>query len=284
MPDPLYTADNVRLAYQLNWSLAIFWTQPAVEPNAWLQQLKDATEPDGVRILEHRVARPNVSQFLLSTKSHVSPAMCIRSVKGRLQYLVRSKVPKAFRRNYSIQSLGSANQQEVERYVASQVDHHPMADARVQAMLAKYQFTDPGVDLTRTRRSSYGEFIYNLHLVVVHRERFVEIREEHFRTTLNMLQGAAREKQHLLSRTGLLVDHVHWTVGCDIQEAPLDVGLRYMNNLAYAHGMRALFQYGFYVGTFGPYDLDAVRHSLAAQSSFRRDEPGGDASGSTPSR
>ena len=74
-----------------------------------------------------------------------------------------------------------------------------------------------------------------------------------------MLQGAARKKDHLLSRIGLLVDHVHWTVGCGIDETPLEIGLGYLNNLAFAHEMKPLYQFGFYVGTFGPYDMNAVR-------------------------
>jgi hypothetical protein len=151
-----------------------------------------------------------------------------------------------------------------------------MADPRLGAVLAPYQFADEGVDLGRPRHSSHGTFIYNLHLVAVNQQRFAEPRDDCYRRTLEMLQLAAAKKRHLLARVGLLVDHVHWTVGCGIQESPLEVGLSYLNNLAYALGMRPMFQFGFYVGTFGPYDMNAVRRVLADQSSFRRGEPGGD--------
>src|SRR5208337_3595514 len=107
MPDPIYTAENVRLAYELRWSVAVFWTQAAPTAASWLGPLQDGTEPDGVRILEHRFTKDNVSQFLVSTRPHVTPAQCLRSVKGRLQHLVRAALPKAFRRNYSIRSLGA---------------------------------------------------------------------------------------------------------------------------------------------------------------------------------
>ena len=43
-----------------------------------------------------------------------------------------------------------------------------MADPRVDAMLAPYQFADDNLNLEQPRRSSHGEFIYNLHLVAVH--------------------------------------------------------------------------------------------------------------------
>ena len=40
------------------------------------------------------------------------------------------------------------------------------------------------------------------------------------------------------------------------------VALAYMNNLAYAHGMQPLFYHSYYAGTFGTYDLDAIRRLL----------------------
>jgi REP element-mobilizing transposase RayT len=262
MPDPIYTADNVSLAYELRWSVAVFWKQAAPAHTSWLAPLQDATEPDGVRILEHQFTKENVSHFLISTKPQVAPAQCLRSVKGRLQHLVRAALPRAFRRNYSIRSLGSANQQAIEAYVATQMQHHPMADPRIETMLAPYQYADDRIDLGRPRRSSHGEFIYNLHLVAVHEQRFAEVNVDCWRRTVDMLQAAANNKNHLLTRVGLLVDHVHWTIGCGIEESPLALGLSYLNNLAYAHGMRPFYQYGFYVGTFGPYDMNAVRRNL----------------------
>ena len=35
-----------------------------------------------------------------------------------------------------------------------------------------------------------------------------------------------------------------------------------MNNLAFAHAMKAVYEYSFYVGTFGPYDHGAIRRRL----------------------
>lgn len=92
---PIYTPGNCRPAYQLTWSLTVFW-RPETTDAAWLDPLQRATEPDGVRILEHRFVRPGASQFLLSTTPQVSPLAFIRSVKGRLQRLVRRDWPRAF--------------------------------------------------------------------------------------------------------------------------------------------------------------------------------------------
>ena len=40
-----------------------------------------------------------------------------------------------------------------------------------------------------------------------------------------------------------------------MRESPCQVALSYMNNLAYASGMKRAFAFGFYVGTFGEYDI-----------------------------
>lgn len=127
---PIYTAENCRAAYQLNWALAVFWREPTAE-SEWLAELQSAVESDGIRVLRHRFVRPGVSQFVLSTRPALSPQRLVQLVKGRLQL----------------------------------------------------------------------------------------------------------------------------TLGCNVSESPAEVALSYMNNLAYACGMKRLFAFGFYVGTFGEYDL-----------------------------
>jgi len=52
---------------------------------------------------------------------------------------------------------------------------------------------------------------------------------------------------------------VHLTLGAPYERSPEEIALSYLNNLAYAHGMQPVYQFGYYVGTFGEYDMDAVR-------------------------
>jgi REP element-mobilizing transposase RayT len=228
----------------------------------WLVALKAATEADGVRILEHRFRNPEISQFLTSTTPDSAPPQIVRSLKGRLQYLLREQLPKAFRRNYSIHSVGSADLTAVEAYVAAQLEHHRMADDRVQLRLAKHQIHCPEVDLSLPVRGSHGEYHYNLHIVLVHAERWTEVRDDALTAIREMVMKASRTKGHRLSRAGILADHVHLLLGCNLNEAPQEVALGYFNNLAYAQGMRPVYQYGFYVGTVGAYDLGAIRRNL----------------------
>ena len=255
---PLYTPDNVTPAYQLNWGLTIFWRQAPIPDNAWLAPLKDVTEPDGVRILKHQFTTGDSSQFFISTKPHVSPSRTIWSVKGRLQNLVRRQRPQAFQRNYCVRSIGSVTRAVIEQYVANQLARHPTADPDVQQRLARFQRTFPDVDLSQPVFSAHGEYWYNLHLVIVNEERWREIREEVWQRLSDTIDAVAVKYGHRLSRVGLLPDHIHLTMGCPIERSPEDIALSFVNNLAYACGMKPMFKYGYYVGTFGEYDRGAV--------------------------
>jgi REP element-mobilizing transposase RayT len=250
--------------------LTIFW-RAAPQRNDWFSELAAALEPDGIRLLGHRFESPDTSQFAISTQSHVTPLLVVQRVKGRLQHLGRGRWPKAFRGNYALRSFGHVTREVVERYVAGQVDHHPMADPRVVERLRRYQVVNDDVDLAQPQRTSQGLFWHNLHVVLVHRERWMEIREDVLRGIQEMIVSASRAKGYLLSRAGILPDHVHLTLGCPIDVAPVDVALGFLNNLAYVHGMRPLFQFGGFVGTFGEYDSRVV----VSETSLRRDEPAG---------
>lgn len=260
-PQPLYTPANCTPSYRLTWSLAVFWraAMPALD---WLAQLRADLAPDGIHLLEHHAASENVSQFLLSSMPHRSPADIVRLVKGRLQYLVRAVHPKPFRRNYSICSVGPAGREEVEGYVRSQLVHHHMADPRVQGTLERLQVTRRSVDLSQIQFSAHGEFIHNLHLVFVHEARWAEVREEELALNNETVLRVAEKKGHRVSAIGVFADHMHVSVGCDIADSPGAVAMSYMNNLVYRHGMRPLYQNGYYAGTFGEYDLWAIRRRL----------------------
>jgi hypothetical protein len=68
-----------------------------------------------------------------------------------------------------------------------------------------------------------------------------------------MVLGACSSKGYLLSRGAILPDHVHLALGCPFDVAPEDVAIGFLNNLSYAHGMKAVYQYGAFLGTFGEY-------------------------------
>lgn len=258
MPAPIYTSENCRPAYQLRWSLALFCEQDIPPSSEWLELLKTAVERDAVRILEHN-AHENVRFFLLSTRPDVSPPQIVKSVKGRLQNLIQSQAPHAFRRNFRLTSVGDATRVTIEAYVRGQLGHHRMADERVDQMLADFQFEFPDVDLSIPQRSAHGEYLCNLHVVLVQAERWNEVRADRLQSTADMILKAARAKEHRLSRLSLLADHMHFTIGVPYESTPAEIALGYMNNVAFTHGMTALFSPSYFLGTFGEYAMNAAR-------------------------
>ena len=256
--DPVYTTDVCRFSCPLQWGLTVFWRED-MPPDDWLPVLSTALEPDGIRVLGHRHESSTVSQFMLSTLPQVSPSTIVQRVKGRLQYCVRDQRPKALRGNFALRSVGNETRAVVERYVAKQVEHHPIADPRVVARLERLQIAIPEVDLREPQRTSQGLFWYNLHLVLVHRDRWMDINEESLQAICSMILRASAAKCYLLSRGGILPDHLHLTLGCPFEVAPIDVALGFLNNLAYVHGMKPVYQYGGFIGTFGEYDNRAVK-------------------------
>ena len=75
------------------------------------------------------------------------PELIPARVEGRLQHLLRATVPKAFQRDYALRSIGSTKREKLEKFVAGQVDHHPMAAPRVHERLQRYQINQPDIDL-----------------------------------------------------------------------------------------------------------------------------------------
>jgi REP element-mobilizing transposase RayT len=260
--DPLYTPANCVPAYQLRWSLSLFSTAELPSAAAWSEAVRESIERDGVRLLEQRFYAPNVWQFLLSTRPDVAPPAIVKSVKGRLQHLVQGSCPSAFRRNVSLTSIGDAKRETVEAYIANQLGHHRMADPRVQQRLAAFQLSFPAVDLSIPQFSSHGRYLYNLHLVLVHEDRWCDVSEDRLTVTNEMIQRVAAKKGHRLSRAAILADHLHLALGCWVDESPDVVALAYLNNLAYTHGMQPIYQFSYFVGTFGEYDIEAVRRAL----------------------
>ena len=257
-PQAVYSGENIEVAYQLDWSLTIFWRKP-LWTDDWFESLHAAMEPDGIRLLKHRFSEPHISLFLVSTKPDVLPINIPRRVKGRLQHLVRDRVKKPFQRNYDLRSVGSTTREKLEGYLGSQLEHHPEEDRKVYWMLADMQVIRPDVDLSQPRFTSHGRFWSNLHVVMVNDWRWRETNAQNIERVRAMLIRAAEKKQHLLSRIAILPDHVHLLLGTNLEESPLSVGLSYMNNVAFVYDMQPILKPGCFIGTFGEYDLGAIQ-------------------------
>ena len=133
-----------------------------------------------------------------------------------------------------------------------------MADLRVQAAFKRNQIHSPQVDLSRPRQGDHALYWYNLHIMLVHAERFREVREQRIATRRAMIDGVCEKHGYLLSRAGIVSDHIHLTLGGVPSQSHDEIAVRFMNNLAYCEGMKPAFEFGYYAGTFGEYDLGVI--------------------------
>ena len=263
-PDPIYTAENCRFSHPLNWGVSVFWREPCSD-DAWFPDLAAAVEPDGLKLKSHRFTENGVSQFVVATTPEVAPVKIVQRIKGRLQHLVRADRPKALKRNFALHGFGKVTRDVVEKFVAGQLGHHRMAEAEVQRRLEKYQISCFDVDLSQPQKTSHGLFWYSLHLVLVHQDRWNEIRESVLAKVNRRIRAVSEKKGYLLREAGILPDHIHILVGCPFELSPLEVSLRFLNNLAHVQGMKPIYQFGGFVGTVGEYSFRALSEGDSAQ-------------------
>lgn len=227
-----------------------------------VEYLKPVWESDGIRVLEFVQVRPALLQFYLSSSPTISPSEMVRCMKGRLQHEVRTTQPIHFRRNYQLNSVGSAKGDVLDRYVQNQTSNHPMAQNRVQSMFEELQFHDARIDLAAPRTNAHGRFVVSLHLVIETEGGWRDVRRARLESYSHTIRKSCEKHRWLLSRVGILANHIHVLLGAEVTDCPEKVALSLLNNLAFSQSMKPIFKFSYYVGTFGPYDRGAIWNSV----------------------
>lgn len=262
-PQPLYApATLTGTAYHLRYTWS-GWpssgTFPASISEHVFRGLDEAWEGDGLRRLEQEW-RPDMIQFTFSVKPSVSPVFFAARVKGRLEHALRlAGMPVAFSRKVAVRTIGKNTRDEVEAYIRRQVEKEPLADPRFREFLREFTVVDPQVDLSQPTASNSGRYWYNLHLVLVVVERYRFCDRASLTTLRDWSLRIGRKKGYGISTLSVMPDHVHVAMRGDIAHSPEEIALGFMNNLAYAFGQKPIWQAGYYVGSFGEYDMGAVR-------------------------
>jgi REP element-mobilizing transposase RayT len=272
-PQPLYDINNANPAYHLRYS----WTgwpsdgPFATCPSELLDTLDEGFQKDGLRLLEHRWA-PDLVQLLLSAAPTISPVMLAQRVKGRLDHAIRqAKLTLAFSRKLAVRSVGENRRVDVERYIQEQVRRERFADPNFERKLNSFSIVNADVDLAEPTASARGRYWYNLHLVLVTDFRYRITDIDKLALLRDTCDRIAAKKEYAISTLSLMPDHLHVALRGNIEHSPTEIGRCFQNNLAYAVGER-LWADGFYVGTFGEYNMDAVRKLAQENLSHHPDE------------
>jgi REP element-mobilizing transposase RayT len=260
---PLYTAANLRPpAYHLRYTWSGWPSSgpfPEVPPpNLW-DALDAAWENDGLRRLEQTWSKELI-QFTFSVRPQVAPVFFAGRVKGRLQHALRKAgLPTAFSRKVAVGTIGKNHRAEVEAYIERQVDRAQFADRRYRELLRDFTVADPSVNLAAPTETNSGRYWYNLHLVLVIEARYRMSDPACLPTIRDWALKIAAKKGCALSRLSVMPDHLHASLRGNIAHSPEDLALAFLNNLAYALGQRPVWEPCYYAGTFGEYDMGAVR-------------------------
>jgi REP element-mobilizing transposase RayT len=125
--------------------------------------------------------------------------------------------------------------------------------------LHPFTVADPAVDLSRPSATTSGRYWYNLHLILVHAERWRNSAPEWLGKIRDQSFRIAARKGYAVSRLSVVPDHVHFSLRGNIEHSPEQIVLAFQNNLAYTLGQVRVWQATYYAGTFGEYDMNAVR-------------------------
>ena len=262
-PQPIYTLQNVRNpAYQLRFSWSC-WPSQTVFPDPpaedMMKDLAAKWEDDGIRKLEYQWS-PELIQYTVSVKPHVAPVFLAARMKGRLQYALRqSGTPVDFSRKHSVRSLGDARSVDVEQYIRNQVRAAQYADSRTTRSLSQFAIENRGVDLSVPTVTNSGRYWYNLHLVLVAEQRLGNFQPNCLGRIRDGCQRIADKKGYRISVGSVMPDHLHLALRGNIEQSPEEIAMAFLNNLAYLLGSKPAWQFGFYAGTFGEYNMWSVR-------------------------
>lgn len=261
--EPIYTPENVRApAYHLRYTWSGWPSEGAFPPapaDHFWTDVDAAWESDGIRRLITNWT-PTLIQFTFSVRPTVSPVFFAGRVKGRLQHaLRRSNLDVNFSRKLAVRTIGDNHRAEVEAYIRNQVKNEELADPRFKEFLESLVFVDPDVDLSQPSESLSGRYWYNLHLVLVMGGRYRIGDQQRLLLLRERCPQIAVKKGHGLSRLAILPDHLHMALRGNIEHSPEQIALAYMNNLAFSMGQQAIWEFGYYVGSFSEYDMGAVR-------------------------
>ena len=260
---PIYTPQSARPVHGLHYDwtgwLRTGSTFPA-DLRAAMETCRPLWHGDGLQLDTWQTNGARV-QCLFTVTPAVAPSFCANRAKGRLQHALRQAgTPVSFRGNVGFRTLGDNTRQVVERYIARQAQKSDYADPRFRDLLGGFTVKDGQAVLAAPYVGAHGRYWYNLHVVLVVADRRVPMtRHESFRQARDTCFRIAAKKGHTLAAVSVMPDHIHLALRGNIEHSPLEIGLGFLNNLAFVLGYNRCWSEEFYVGTFSEYDLRAVR-------------------------
>jgi REP element-mobilizing transposase RayT len=224
-----------------------------------IERCQPPWEADGLRLLEAKV-QPDVLLVLFSGTPMVSAKFLATRAKGRLDHALRQMgCPVVFSRKVAVRTVGDANRQTIDSYLAAQAVRGDFVEPAFAAKLNSVALHDPKVDLSQPQELAHSRYWNSLQLVLVTESRQSLRHLEVLAQLVEFSRRVARAKGYRLSRAAPMLDHLHLTLSIPPDVSPLEAVFAYQNNLAYLLNLGRIWKETFYVGTFGEYGMGAIR-------------------------
>jgi len=261
-PSQIYTAEHLKAAYHLRYT----WTGwpsrtefPAQPDASFFATLETAWQSDHLKRIATNWNADKI-QFTFSTMPSVSPTFFVARVKGRLQHALRlARSPVKFSRKIAFRGIGDNHSSEIEQYLIRQVAKEEFADERFAELIRQFTKVGDRRRFAEPMASNSGRYWYNLYIVLVTSGRGRIGSLEDLRKLDRAIDGTAIKHDYDIVMRTWLLDHLHMGLRGNINHSPQEIALAFMNNTAYAVGQNAVWQGGYYAGTFSEYDSNAVR-------------------------
>lgn len=256
----LYAHHNMRPpAYQLRYTWTGWPSRGQFPPGLNIERVCERWETDGIRLLE-RKWRPDQMQFTFSAKPDVSPKQLAARVKGRLEHFLRQAgFTVAFSRKVAVGSIGANHVRDVENYIEGQLDKEMLVDDSFRKRLSEFTVVRGDVDLSKPTLTKRGRYWYNLHLVLLVKDRARLNDVSELRVVREGCLRLAEDQGYSISRLSIIPDHLHTSLRGKIDHSPEDIALKFLNSLAEEMGNQLIWEPCYYAGTIGTYDMNAVR-------------------------
>ena len=265
---PLYNARDQQPAFALRYTWSGWVSKGDLQtlPESSWTELAALWEKDGLRLLE-RTIKPDSAQLTFSTTPAVSPVFLAARAKGRLQHAFRTRTEQVdFSRKVGVRCVGENTSESVLAYIHSQVRNEEFIDPRFAEFLEQFTVVNSEVDLSQPTPTNSGRYWYNLHVVLVTDSRCRLIDEASLALIRDGSFRIAEKKGHQIAALSVMPDHLHAALRANAGNSPADVALAFQNNLAFMLKKGAIWRPGYYVGTFGEYNMNAIRRAVRLES------------------
>lgn len=259
---PIYSEENISCVESLNYSCSSWLRDSAVFPEITAKAINDCRPKwfeDGFNLTNWDL-NSGALQFCFAVKAEIPPVKFMQKVKGRLDHALR-KLGHAviFSRKIAFRCLGENTREIVNGYVKKQVRKSDFADERYKKFLGNYTIFESKTNLKEPFTKYSGKYWYNIHLVIVAADRSLPITQsENFEKLKIYIPKIATKKECKIAHFAIMPDHIHISLRGNPELSPREIGLSFLNNLAYILGNFQCWNSEFYVGTFSEYSVDKL--------------------------